>query len=132
MVTPITKVSGIGVQTAEILVENGFENAIVLAAAKDEDLLEISGFGPSKAKKFIETNQASVGTGLEELTVKAEVETETVAEAKDEIETPVSKVEKSSDPKFCPQKFAKAKKKKNKGSKIKKNKKKSSRKKKTK
>lgn len=132
MATPITKVSGIGAQTAEILVENGFESAEVLAAAKEEDLLEISGFGPSKAKKFIEAAQALVGTGVEEPTVKAEVETETVAEAKDETEAPVTKAEKSSGPKLCPQKFAKAKKKKNKGSKTKKNKKKSSRKKKNK
>jgi len=127
MVTPITKVSGIGAQTAEILGENGFENAEVLAAAKEEDLLKISGFGPSKAKKFIEAAQALEGTGVEEPSVKAEVETETVAEAKDEIETPVSKVEKSSGPKLCPQKFAKVKKKKNKGNKAKKKKNKPSR-----
>jgi NAD-dependent DNA ligase len=132
MVTPIIKVSGIGAQTAEILIENGFESAEVLAAAKEEDLLKINGFGPSKAKNFIEAAQALVGTGVEEPIVKAEVEIQTVAEAKDELETPVNKAEKSSGPKLCPQKFAKAKKKKNKGRKAKKKKNKSSRKKKSK
>ena len=131
MVTPITKVSGIGAQTAEILVENGFENAEVLAAAKEEDLLKISGFGPSKAKKFIEAAQALVSSSAEESTtveVKTEIEPETVAEVKAEVEKSESKTQNSSGPKLCPQKFAKAKKKKNKKSKAKKKKKNSSRK----
>lgn len=147
MATPITKVTGIGAQTAEILVENGFENAESLAVAREEDLLEINGFGPSKAKKFIEAAQTLVGTdgALEnpiseqsaKVVIKAEVEAEKVDEVKVDIESEngadktEKSVEKFSGPKVCTQKFAKAKKK-NKNTKAKKKKKKSSRKKKSK
>lgn len=130
MVTPITKVSGVGAQTAEVLVENGFENAEVLAAAKEEDLLKISGFGPSKAKKFIEAAQALVGAGGDESVVEVEVATETVTNVEAKVEKTETETEKSSGPKVCTQKFAKAKKKKDK--KSKKKKKKGSRKKKSK
>ncbi len=137
MVTPITKVSGVGAQTAEILVENGFESAEILAAAQEEDLLKISGFGPSKAKKFIEAAQALVGTDaveappVSEESVKVD-KTETASEAGAEVEKTEKKSEKLVGPKVCTQKFSqKAKKKKGKTTKAKKKKKKSSRKKKS-
>jgi len=138
MATPITKVSGVGDQTAEILVENGFESAEVLAAAKEEDLLKISGFGPSKAKKFIEAAQALVGTdAVVEPPVSEEAakvdKTEAVSESGAEAETTENNAEMPIGPKVCTQKFSqKAKKKKGKGTKAKKKKKKSSRKKKSK
>lgn len=142
MATPITKVSGVGAQTAEILIENGFESAEVLAAAKEEDLLKISGFGPSKAKKFIEAAQALVGTDaaaeapFSEQSAKvettSEVESETVHEPDTEVEKAETKATTSSELKVCTQKFSqKAKKKKDKCSRAKKKKKKSSRKKKS-
>lgn len=134
MATPITSVSGIGAQTAEILVENGFANAEALAAAKEEDLLKISGFGPSRAKKFIDAAQALVGS---EDNTPAETEpsqeaapvVEEVVEAAAE---PEEKEEKVTGPKVCTQKLCKKKKKKAKPAKAKKKKKKSSRKKKSK
>jgi len=138
MATPITKVSGIGAQTAEILVENGFESAEVLAAAKEEDLLKISGFGPSKAKKFIEAAQALVGTdAVAEPPVSKESakvdKTETVSESGAEVDKTENNTVKPIGPKVCTQKFSqKAKKKKGIGTKAKKKKKKSSRNKKSK
>lgn len=135
MATPITTVSGIGAQTAEILIENGFASAEVLAAAKEEDLLKISGFGPSRAKKFIEAAQALVGA-VEESPVKEEpilAEANKDAKTPEEVEivagTQEKTAEKPSGPKVCTQKLSK-KKKKDKPAKNKKKKKKSSRKKK--
>jgi len=133
MATPITSVSGIGAQTAEVLVENGFASAEALAAAKEEDLLKISGFGPSKAKKFIAAAQALVGT-VEDASVQDEpvqVEAEVAKEVAVEVEKVEEKVEKPSGPKVITQKLCKKKKKKDKACKAKK-KKKSSRKKKKK
>lgn len=138
MATPITKVSGIGAQTAEILVENGFDSAEVLAAAQEEDLLKISGFGPSKAKKFIEAAQALVGADavvpspVSEETAKVG-KPEVVDEAAAEVDKTEITAEKPIGAGVCTQKFSqKAKKKKGKGAKAKKKKKKSSRKKKSK
>ena len=134
MATPITSVSGIGAQTAEILVENGFESAEALAAAKEEDLLKISGFGPSKAKKFIAAAQALVGN-VDEASVQQEpvqAEVEVVEEVEAAVEKTEEKVEKPSGPKVVTQKLSKKKKKKDKAGKSKKKKKKSSRKKKSK
>lgn len=134
MATPITSVSGIGAQTAEILVENGFESAEALAAAKEENLLKISGFGPSKAKKFIAAAQALVGN-VDEASVQQEpvqAEVEVVEEVEAAVEKTEEKVEKPSGPKVVTQKLSKKKKKKDKAGKSKKKKKKSSRKKKSK
>lgn len=134
MATPITSVSGIGAQTAEILVENGFESAEALAAAKEEDLLKISGFGPSKAKKFIAAAQALVGN-VDEASVQQEpvqVEVEVAEEIEVAVEKAEEKIEKPSGPKVITQKLSKKKKKKDKAGKSKKKKKKSSRKKKSK
>ncbi len=132
MATPITSVSGIGAQTAEILVENGFANAEALAAAKEEDLLKISGFGPSRAKKFIDAAQALVGSGD---STPAETEPKQEAPVAEEVAEVVVeeevKEEKVTGPKVCTQKLCKKKKKKAKPAKAKK-KKKSSRKKKSK
>ena len=136
MATPITTVSGIGAQTAEILIENGFVSAEVLAAAKEEDLLKISGFGPSRAKKFIEAAQALVGaveaSPVPEAPVLAELREQEVVveEANIVVEKKEKTTEKPSGPKVCTQKLSKKKKKKDKPAKNKKKKKKSSRKKK--
>jgi len=134
MATPITSVSGIGAQTAEILVDNGFADAEALAAAKEEDLLKISGFGPSKAKKFIAAAQELVGATKESPAQDEPVQAE--AEAQEGVDVPVEeaeeKVEKPSGPKVITQKLCKKKKKKDKAAKSKKKKKKSSRKKKSK
>ncbi|BHH84858.1 helix-hairpin-helix domain-containing protein [Desulforhopalus sp. 52FAK] len=137
MATPITSVSGIGAQTADILMENGFQSAEALAAAKEEDLLKISGFGPSKAKKFIAAAQALVGTAEEGSAQQEPVQPEIEASAEVEVaeEKTEEKVEKSSGPKVVTQKLCKKKKKKKKdkaGKSKSKKKKKSSRKKKSK
>ncbi|MFT5699977.1 MAG: outer membrane biosynthesis protein TonB [Desulforhopalus sp.] len=123
MATPITAVSGIGAQTAEILVGNGFESAEVLAAAQEEDLLKISGFGPSKAKKFIAAAQELVRSGAsEDVQVSAgsndvEVKVEAV------VEQQKTTTDKPSGPKVCTQKLSKKKKKKkDKAGKVKKKK----------
>lgn len=55
MTTPIIKVAGVGSQTAAILSQNGYLYAEDLAAASEKDLLEIHGFGPSRAKIIIES-----------------------------------------------------------------------------
>lgn len=136
MTTPVTAVSGVGAQTAEILVENGFKSAEILAAAQEEELLKLNGFGPSKAKKCIEAAQALVGAVAridrpesavsveENVTVEATVEAVDKAEAGED-------AKKHSTPGVCTQKFSKkARKKKCKSGKSKKKKKKSSRKKK--
>lgn len=138
MATPITSVSGIGAQTAEILVENGFADAEALAAAKEEELLKISGFGPSRAKKFIAAAQALVGdvdiepADTESSTEAFEVAEPVKAEESAEVAESEEKEEKVSGPKVCTQKLCKKKKKKAKPAKSGKKKKKSSRKKKSK
>ena len=54
MDTPIIEIVGVGPQTADTLSENGYHYAEELAIAAEEDLLKITGFGPSRAKKVIE------------------------------------------------------------------------------
>ena len=58
MTTPIIKINGIGLRTAEILVENGYKCAEDLAASSVDALSKIHGFGPVRAKLVIETAQA--------------------------------------------------------------------------
>lgn len=65
MTTPIIKINGIGLRTAEILVENGFKCAEDLAAASVDALSKIHGFGPVRAKLVIETAQALCGAKSE-------------------------------------------------------------------
>lgn len=54
MDTPIIEIVGVGAKTADTLSEYGYQYAEELAIAAEEDLLKITGFGPSRAKKVIE------------------------------------------------------------------------------
>jgi hypothetical protein len=54
MDTPIMEIVGVGPKTADTLSEYGYHYAEELAIAAEEDLLKITGFGPSRAKKVIE------------------------------------------------------------------------------
>ena len=54
MNTPIIEIVGVGAKTADTLSEYGYHYAEELAIATEEDLLKITGFGPSRAKKVIE------------------------------------------------------------------------------
>ena len=58
MTIPIIKINGIGLHTAEILVENGYKCAEDLAATNEDDLSKIHGFGPVRAKLVIKTARA--------------------------------------------------------------------------
>ncbi|MCP4343543.1 MAG: helix-hairpin-helix domain-containing protein [Desulfobulbaceae bacterium] len=63
MTTPIVKIKGIGLHTAEILAENGFKSAEDLAATTEDALGKIHGFGPARAKKVIKTARALCDAG---------------------------------------------------------------------
>ena len=78
MATPITTVSGIGAHTAKILAENGFESVEALAAAHNEDLTKISGFGLARAEKVIASARAVLTAALvnQELDMTASLEPE--------------------------------------------------------
>lgn len=138
MATPIISVSGVGTQTADILVENGYKDAESLAKANVQDLLKISGFGPVRANNLIAAAQELVGDGEHDPD-----EVEATAKKEDTMETPepvvkkekgkvkAKKKKKSSKEKSCSKKLCKKKKKNAKADKAKK-KKKGSRKKKSK
>ena len=63
MTTPIVKIKGIGLHTAEILAENGFKSAEDLAATTEDALGKIHGFGPARAKMVIKMAQALCNVG---------------------------------------------------------------------
>lgn len=60
MATLITKVWGIGSQTAVILAENGYQSAEDLAATTEMDLTKVPGFGPARAERIIESARSLV------------------------------------------------------------------------
>ena len=76
MTTPIIKINGIGLRTAEILVENGYKCAEDLAATSEDALSKIHGFGPVRAKLVIKTAQALCGAKSEPPKVDADTTTE--------------------------------------------------------
>lgn len=53
MAIPISKVWGVGAQTAEVLKQNGYKSAESLAVASEEALATLHGFGFSRARKVI-------------------------------------------------------------------------------
>jgi hypothetical protein len=58
MTTPIVKIKGIGLHSAEILTENGFKSVEDLAETTEETLGKLHGFGPARAKKVIKAARA--------------------------------------------------------------------------
>ncbi len=62
MATPVSKVSGIGPHTANVLLEHGYSSAESLAKTKIVDLTRVPGFGMARARKVIAAAQALIKT----------------------------------------------------------------------
>jgi len=64
MVTPTTSVPGIGKATAFALSQHGYKSAEAVAAADEEILAAVPGFGVSRAKRVIESARKLVGVSV--------------------------------------------------------------------
>lgn len=60
MATSILKVWGIGTKTADTLSDHGYNSAEDLAAATEEELGKVAGFGPARASRVINMAQSLV------------------------------------------------------------------------
>jgi len=68
MVTSITAITGIGTATAKILVEEGYNSVEAIAAAKVEELVQVHGFGRTRAQQIIELARDLLDHGTDQNT----------------------------------------------------------------
>lgn len=134
MATSLTSVKGIGLATAKYLTEHGIESGEQLAAMSVEQLMEIPGFGPVRAKKVIEAAQAlkeiqdAVEQIVERVTPEEDVKQDKPEKAEKKVKLKKKKKEKkqAKEPKSQKKKQKKTKKTKEKAGKKKEKKKKKS------
>lgn len=83
MAIVITKVWGIGAQTADVLAEHGFKTAEDLAQTSVLSLVNVPGFGPAKAQKVIESALALLEANVQEETPKVSTQDQEKSVKKD-------------------------------------------------
>ena len=73
MTNELTKITGIGERTAEVLAEHGYDTLVAIAGATNEALAEVPGFSLTRAEKVIleartlQSSQASTDTEKEDI-----------------------------------------------------------------